>query len=121
MPAYVPQRQRFPPRPLFDLVQRGVGMFLQEGFARHHKTGRAKAALLRVVVDKGGHDGMQFVTVREAFDGHDLVPLRLDGEQVARVDRFAIHDHRASAADPAIAHFLGPGQVQMDSGEHRAA
>ena len=88
-------------------------MFVQEGLARHYKTGRAKAALLRVVFDKGGHDGMQFAILGKSFDRHDVMSFRLNGEQIARIDRFAIQNDCAGATDPAIAHFLGPGQVQM--------
>jgi hypothetical protein len=83
-------------------------MFVQEGLARHDKTGRAKAALLCVVFDKGGHDGMELAIVRKPFDGHDVVSFRLYGEQVARIDWSVIQNDCASAADPAIANLLGP-------------
>jgi hypothetical protein len=83
-------------------------MFVQEGLARHDKTGRAKAALLRVVFDKGGHDGMELAIVRKSFDGHDVMSLRLYGEQVASIDWFVIQNDRASATDPSIANLLGP-------------
>jgi hypothetical protein len=83
-------------------------MFVQEGLARHDKTGRAKAALLRVVFDKGGHDGMQLAIVRKPFDGHNVMSLRLYGEQVAGIDWFVIQNDRASATDPAIANLLSP-------------
>jgi hypothetical protein len=88
-------------------------MFIQKRAARHYKTGRAKAALLRVVFDKGGHDGMQFAVVRKSFDGYDLTSLRLYGEQAASIDWLAIENDRARSTDPAIAYFLSPGQIQM--------
>jgi hypothetical protein len=83
-------------------------MFVQEGLARHDKAGRAKAALLRVVFDKGGHDGMGLAIVRKSFDGHDVMSLRLYRKQVASIDWFVIQNDCASATDPSIAHLLSP-------------
>src|SRR5208337_1625772 len=107
-PDVRPTAAEISPQSLFDLIKGGVGMFVQEGLARHDKTGRAKAALLRVVFDKGGHDGMQLAILRKPFDGHDVMALRLYGEQVARIDWLVIKHDCAGATDPAIAHLLGP-------------
>ena len=83
-------------------------MFIQECLARHHKTGRAKTALLRIVFDKGGHDGMQFAILGKSLDCPNVMPFRLYCEQVASIDRFAIHNDCAGATDPAIADLLSP-------------
>jgi hypothetical protein len=104
---------KIPRQSYFNIIKIGVWMFVQEGLARYHKAGRTKAALLRVVFDKSGHDGMQLATVREPFDGYDLTSLRLYREQAASIDWLAIEDDRAGATDPAIAHLLSPGQIQM--------
>jgi len=88
-------------------------MFIQKCLARHYEARCAKTALLGVVIDKGGHDGVELAIVREPFDSHNFVSLGLYGEQVTRIDRFAVQNDRARAANPAIAHLFGPRKVQV--------
>jgi len=76
-------------------------------------TGGAVAALEAVVLDESRLQGVKGAGLAQTFDRHDLVVLMHDGEGQAGVDAPAVDQHRASAALPVVAPFLGPGQAQM--------
>ena len=71
------------------------------------KTGRAKAALLRIVVDERGLHRAQAIGRAEPFDGRDLAPHHVDRQGRARIDRATIFENGARAARCAITNFLG--------------
>lgn len=63
-------------------------------------TGRAKAALQRVVLSERRLQCAQCVTSREPFDGDDIRLLNLHGKYKAGAYRRPIHDDGASATNP---------------------
>ena len=87
-------------------------MVVQEGLGRHDESGRAVAALLAVVVDEGRRDRMR-LAVGDAFDGLNVLALRVDGQNGATVHGFPVEDDGAGAAGGPVAHALGAGQIQM--------
>src|SRR5213592_936559 len=87
-------------------------MFADECGAGGDKSWRAKAALLRVVFDKGALHFIQLCRRTDTLDGRDVAALSFDSEHRAGVNRMAIDDDGACAAGPAIANFLGAGQVE---------
>ena len=56
---------------------------------------------------------------RQALDGAELCPVRLDGEQDARAHRLPVHLHRAGAADAVLAPDVGAGQPRLVADEVR--
>ncbi len=88
-------------------------MLVQESFHRHHEPRRAISALLCVVIDEGRRNRMQLAVLRDAFDGLDVFPLRVDGQDGATVDHLAVHDDGAGAAGCPVADFLCAGQLQV--------
>ena len=73
------------------------------------------------------HEGllhrMQFVVLRQAFDGANLFARRLHGEHQAGAHRLAVDDHGAGAADAVLAADMGAGlaAVLADGVGQRAA
>src|SRR3989454_6597979 len=90
-----------------------VGVRIEEGLARHHEARRTEAALLRVVIHESRHHRVQVAFGRQALNGGDAAPVGFDRQHGTRVDRLAVHDHRAGAARGAVAHALGSRDVQM--------
>ena len=87
-------------------------MLVQKSLGRHDEARRAITALLAVVVHEGCRDRMG-LAVRNAFDGLDVLALRVDGQDGAAVHGFAVDDDGAGAAGGPVAHALGAGQIQM--------
>src|SRR5262249_49543184 len=56
---------------------------------------------------------VQLAVLAEAFDGRDVAALHLHGQLEARLDDFAVDQHRAGAADAGLAAALGAGEVQV--------
>ncbi len=56
---------------------------------------------------------MQTVAGSEALDREHLAPVHLPGEHETRVDRLAVHDHRARATVTHVAAQFRPGQPEM--------
>ena len=56
--------------------------------------------------------GMQRVALRHALDGEDVRAVMADRQRQAGIDPPAVDQDRAGAALPAVAAFLGSGQVQ---------
>src|SRR4026209_2876083 len=52
---------------------------------------------------------MQFVALRQAFNGPDLLAIRLHRKHQAGTHRVAVHDHRAGAADTVLAADVSAG------------
>jgi hypothetical protein len=49
----------------------------------------------------------------QPFDGDDVAPCALEGEEQARQGRLAVDQHGARAAFPELAPVLGPGQLEV--------
>ncbi len=56
---------------------------------------------------------MQLALRREAFDGFDLLALRVDGEHGAAIHHLFVDDDGAGAAGAAVADALGAGQIEL--------
>ncbi len=56
---------------------------------------------------------MQLVGGGEAFDGLDILALRIDRQNGATVYGFAVHDDSAGATGSAVADALGTGDIEM--------
>src|SRR5437588_10437834 len=96
---------------LAGLLGGRVRMLLEKRNGRHHEAGRSQAAHHRVDVAEGLLHRMERSAAGQAVDRANLLALHLDGERRARVDGPAVHNHRASAARPAIAHALVPDKI----------
>src|SRR5260370_33270396 len=70
-----------------DLFEGGVGMLAHERGAGDDKAGRAKAALLGVVVHKGLLHLVHPVRRAQPFDSRYFAAFGFDGEHRARIDR----------------------------------
>src|SRR5207245_10868276 len=99
-------------KPFFHLLARRVRVLVEKSLASHHESRRAEPALLRVVLHESSHHGVQVTISRKAFNGLDIMTLRLDGQRGARINRFAVNDPRAGAAGGSVADPLGTGDVQ---------
>ena len=88
-------------------------MLIKKSLGRHDKAWCAESALLRVVINESLLDGIKFAGLAQAFNGRDLRALRIDGQNRAGIDGFAVQMDGAGAAGPAIAHALGSGQVKL--------
>jgi hypothetical protein len=78
----------------------------------HDLAWRAEPALKAVMCDEGGLDGMERVTLRQAFDRQDMRAVVTDRESKTRIDASPIDEDRTCAALSAVAALLGPGQVE---------
>src|SRR5437764_8282197 len=95
------------------LLGGGVRMLVKESLGRDYISGRAEAALLRVVINICLLHRMRLIARHQALGGCDLIALRFDGEAGARVHRSAIEQHCASATLAAITDTLRPGHIEL--------
>src|SRR4029078_6710079 len=98
---------------LLDLFGGGGGVLVQEGLAGNHETGVAQATLLRIVIDEGLLYRMEIIALHQPLDGSDRFTLNVNCESRARIDGFAVYNHRARSSTPAIADSLCPGHIQI--------
>ena len=80
---------------------------------RQDHSRRADAALRSAVRDERFLHRVQLPAVRNAFDRRQRRALHLQDRRQAAVDQLAVEEHRARAALPLAAAFLGAGQVQL--------
>src|SRR5262249_16832899 len=83
---------------LADVGLARVGVPGEERRARPHHARRAEAALQAVLLPEALLHGVELAVLLEAFDGGDLVPIRLDREHRARLDGRPVEKDRAGAA-----------------------
>src|SRR5436190_7666548 len=88
---------------LLDLFNGRFRMLLEQRDGRHHEARRAEAAHQRVAIAERLLHRMQPAVALEAVDGANLLADDFDGERRAGVRRLAVDDHRAGAADAAVA------------------
>src|ERR1017187_8176582 len=91
---------------VLHVVHGGVGVFGEEALGGHDEARGAVSALLGVVVDEGGGDG---VADGETFDGLDVAALGIDGEHVTGVDTLAGEEDGAGSTGTAVADPFGAG------------
>ena len=98
-------------------------MFLDQRDGRHHEARRAEAAHQRVAIAERLLHRMQRRAVCQTVDRANLLADRFNRERRARVCGPAVDDHRAGAADAAIASALVAGDVGVvaDGVEQRHA
>ena len=85
------------------------------GRAGHHKSRRAEAALLRVIVPKCLRHGMQAFARFKALDCGDVASLRIDCQSGAGIDGATVQVYGAGAGCRAVADFLRACEVEMIS------
>src|SRR5262249_22911901 len=88
---------------LADLLFAGVLVALEQGDARHHHARSAVAALQAVLLGEALLHGMQLAALLQPLYGGDFRPVGLHCKHGARLDRLAVHDHRAGAAMRGVA------------------
>src|SRR5262245_35018180 len=96
-----------------DLRGRRVRIFFDEVHRGPHEARRAEAAHQGVAVAEGLLHRVQRRAVGEAVHGANLLALHFDGQRRTRVRRLAVDDHRAGAADAAVAAALVAGDVGL--------
>src|SRR5215471_9690901 len=106
-PAEIP---RYPPSYLFF---GGVRVLAKQRVRGQYHAGSAEPALQPVFLFEAFLQWMKLPVVSDAFYGHQLAPIGLDGEQRARLYCSAVEQHCASAAVAGVAPDVGSGQ-----GEH---
>ena len=87
-----------------------IALAIQEIRRRHHHAGRAVAALQSMLLPESLLQRMIGSVARQAFDGRDGRAVGLRGEYRARLDRLAIHEHRAGSAKRAFTADVRTGQ-----------
>ena len=81
---------------LADLLLGRVRIALQQGGRGHQEARCAEAALQAVLTPEGFLQGLQLAVLGQAFDGGQLAPIRLDGEQGARLDWSVVDEDRCT-------------------------
>jgi hypothetical protein len=95
------------------IVERALGIVIDECRTAHHHAGCAEAALHRIVLDEGLLDGMERLAVRQSLDGGDLTASRIERQGHAARGYLAVEPHRARRARAPIASDLRAGEVEV--------
>ena len=82
------------------------------GDGGHDLAGGAVAALVAVVLDKGGLHGVEVAGLAEAFDGGDLGLLVHGGEGEAAIDAAAVEVDSAGSALAVVAALFCAGEME---------
>src|SRR6185312_12651865 len=96
-----------------DVLERGVGIVIEERARGHDEARSAEAALLGVVLYEGGLDRAERAGPAEALDRLNGCVLSGDRQDAAGVDGVAVEQNRAGAAGAAIADALGARQLEL--------
>src|SRR5262249_24416988 len=99
--------------PVADLVVRRARMLLQEAGRRHDHSGRAVAALQRMVLLERALHWVRLAVRGKPLDRRDLVPVGLDRENVARLHRLSVEIHGAGAARGRVAPDIGACETEL--------
>src|SRR5919201_1563573 len=102
------RRQRVP-----DVLLARPRVRLEEIERRHQHPRRAEPALQAVVLAECLLERMELAVAHQAFDRDDLGAGRLHREHQARPRGFAVHEHRARAADAVLAAHVRAGQREI--------
>src|SRR5262245_12342095 len=95
-----------------DFLLARVLVALEQCRAGHHHARRAEPTLQRVLLGEALLHGMELAALLQAFDGGDLRSIGLHRQHGARLDRIAVHDHRAGAAMRGVAADVGPRHAE---------
>jgi len=93
-----------------DVSVGGAARLFEQSHGGHDLAGSTVAALVAVVLDKGGLHGVEIVRVAEALDGGNGVAFVHESESQAGVDAAAIDVNRARPALAMVAALLGAGK-----------
>src|SRR6185437_13714095 len=96
-----------------DFLLAGALVDAQQIDRAHHHTGRAEAALQRMVLAEGGLHRMQLIAFGEAFDGGDAGAVHLGRQHGAALRRIAVDMDDAGAALAGVAADMRSGQSEM--------
>jgi hypothetical protein len=100
--------------PVPDLLAGGVGIFRQQGLARHNEPGGAESTLGPPVHHPGKLERVKIVRAPHPFDGRDRGPVRDLGHLGdAGPDQLVIQNDIAATALPFAAPDLGAGQAKL--------
>src|SRR6266511_609422 len=95
-----------------DLLLARVRGLPEQADRSHDEAGRAVAALQPVLHAKGLLHRMERAVRRQALDRRDLVPIRLNAQQRARLDRLPIQQNGARATRGRVAADVRTGQSE---------
>src|SRR5689334_18560260 len=87
-----------------------VRIVAEKGLSGKDHSRRAETALRAIMLDHGSD---QRIVGRNAFDRLDGLALCIHGQHAAGVNRFSIHEHRATAACSTITGRLRSGKVEL--------
>src|SRR6202171_6862980 len=90
-----------------------ISMLLQQILRGHQHCRRAKAALQRIAIAKGGLQIGDLTAVGQSLDGLDRCAVCLHRQHQAGTNDLAVDAHRTRAADPMLATDMRPCQLQM--------
>jgi hypothetical protein len=96
-----------------DVLARRRRIALQQLHPRQDHAGRAITALQTVAFPESFLHRMQLPVVGQSFDGGDLGPICLHGEERARLHCLAVHQHGARAAERGFAADVRAGEVAV--------
>src|SRR5260370_15836999 len=88
-------------------------MVCQQVLRCHHQSRRAKPALQRITIAKGGLQIGDPAAVGKSLDGLDRCAVRLHRENQAGTNDLTVHADRTCAANPMLAPDMRPGQLKM--------
>src|SRR5262245_6945984 len=86
---------------------------IEESLGRHQDSGCAVAALRRAEIGKTFLEGMKLAFRGEPLHRRDGPPVAFGGEQQAREERLAIHEHGARAALAELAAVFRAGEAEV--------
>ena len=96
-----------------------LSFLLQQLLCSDEHSRRAKAALQRVAIAKGGLEVGDLATIGQSFNGYDRRAVCLHRQHQAGTNDLAVDAHRACAANPMLAADMRSGQLQMLAQEVR--
>ncbi len=98
-----------------NLIVGGIGGAREQRLRGEDLTGRAETTLHRVVTYECLLHRIQPTVDGEPFDRRDLVPLALERERDARVNRTPIQKNCTGAALPEVTDPLGAGESEVEA------
>src|SRR6266849_2305717 len=90
-----------------------IGAAVEQRLGGDQDPRRADAALRSIEFEETALQRMQFIALRHALDGFDLLAVGFDREDQARTDHGSVDHDGARAAIAGAAAFLGAGQHQF--------
>lgn len=96
-----------------NIVAAGGRIFEQHCISIHQHARCAESALNGAVFEEGVLQGMEFVSLRQTFDGHHVLAVYIPDGQAAGANGLFIDDDRAGAAKAHAASKFGSSKSQI--------